>query len=512
MTTKNLFHQFIEALGIQHTSDFTDGVFEKHPYKYTLYGISRMLDYYRIPSTGIRLTEKEKLSQIDVPFIAQISNDLVVVEHIDDSTVSYNWYGERVKVDKSDFCSSWSGAALIAIPDTSSCEPEYKRHRLNSFLKQIRKHIPELSLIFILCCLFFTGYRPGPLQTAVAVCYAVGGCFSYLLLLQQMRIRSTLSDRVCHLLKHSSCRNVLESPAAHIPGGFTWSEAGLAYFITSALVTIFFNKSLSILAILSIGTLGYACWSIWYQKFRAGAWCPLCLAVQGVQLVIFFLFLSGGIYTSLHVNLIPALILFACYATALSVINRLSSMIAKTNKAKAREQAYEDLKLRKEVFEALLYKQPSYPSDETASCLLFGNPEAPHTITVFSNPFCNPCAAMHKRLHVLPGRRCNVRYILTYFNDKLSFANERLISAYMHYGPDKAWDIFGNWFDGGKTTPEKFFGTLESPASDYIVDEEMERHRKWKDTTKLMATPTILFDGYVLPQPYTVEDLIHFVS
>ena len=59
MTTKNLFHQFVEALGIQHTSDFTDGVFEKHPYKYTLYGISRMLDYYS--KTGYRTPAPVKM-------------------------------------------------------------------------------------------------------------------------------------------------------------------------------------------------------------------------------------------------------------------------------------------------------------------------------------------------------------------------------------------------------------------------------------------------------------------
>lgn len=512
MAAKNLFHQFVEALGVPHTSAFTDRVFETHPYKYTLYGIARMLREYGIQVTGIQLADKEKLADIGVPFIAQVSNDLVVVRGADQSSVAYDWYGERVRTGRAEFCAAWSGAALLAMPDENSREPEYRKHRLAALLEQTKRHVPELSLLLVFGCLLAAGYRPGRLQLAAAAGYAAGGWLSYLLLLQQLHIRGTLSDRACHLSKQNSCRNVLDSPAARIPGGFTWSEAGLAFFTTSAAAALCFPPSLPVLAILNACALGYVCWSVWYQKFRAGAWCPLCLSVQAVLVGVFLLFLCGGSYASPDISPIPAIIMTAGYASALSVINRLSALKAKAEKARAREQAYENLKLRKEVFEPLLRKQPAYPSDDAASHLLFGSPEATHTVTVFSNPFCNPCAAMHRRLHALPGRKCNVRYILTSFNEKLAFANERLIAAYLHAGPDRAWEIFDRWYDDGKTTPDSFFEAEHIPPAGPPVAEEMERHRKWKEATKLAATPTVLFDGHVLPQPYTVEDLIHFVS
>ena len=35
-------------------------------------------------------------------------------------------------------------------------------------------------------------------------------------------------------------------------------------------------------------------------------------------------------------------------------------------------------------------------------------------------------------------------------------------------------------------------------------------HVKWKKEKKLMATPTILINGYELPDVYKIEDLIFF--
>ena len=35
----------------------------------------------------------------------------------------------------------------------------------------------------------------------------------------------------------------------------------------------------------------------------------------------------------------------------------------------------------------------------------------------------------------------------------------------------------------------------------------MEKHRQWRKQTSLMATPTVLINGYKLPDEYELEDL-----
>ena len=40
----------------------------------------------------------------------------------------------------------------------------------------------------------------------------------------------------------------------------------------------------------------------------------------------------------------------------------------------------------------------------------------------------------------------------------------------------------------------------------------MERHREWRNRTSLIETPTILVNGYKLPDEYEIEDLAMIVN
>ena len=44
------------------------------------------------------------------------------------------------------------------------------------------------------------------------------------------------------------------------------------------------------------------------------------------------------------------------------------------------------------------------------------------------------------------------------------------------------------------------------------VTKELKRHNEWKETNKLSATPTILVNGYQLPEHYQIEDMAEFVD
>ena len=52
----------------------------------------------------------------------------------------------------------------------------------------------------------------------------------------------------------------------------------------------------------------------------------------------------------------------------------------------------------------------------------------------------------------------------------------------------------------------KYQYDINAPA----VEQEFRTHEEWKKETKLMATPTILINGYELPDVYKIEDLIFF--
>ena len=44
------------------------------------------------------------------------------------------------------------------------------------------------------------------------------------------------------------------------------------------------------------------------------------------------------------------------------------------------------------------------------------------------------------------------------------------------------------------------------------VETEFQKHEAWKAITQLRGTPTILVNGYQLPENYKTEDLIYFTK
>lgn len=71
------------------------------------------------------------------------------------------------------------------------------------------------------------------------------------------------------------------------------------------------------------------------------------------------------------------------------------------NKERGAKYELESLKMQEEVFVTLLKKQAKYPVSKSTSQIIFGNPNADLLISVFSNPHCEPCGRMHKRLREL---------------------------------------------------------------------------------------------------------------
>lgn len=108
MESYNLFIQLLKALKIQYTSTYTNEVYQSHPYKNNLFGLQQLLRLYHIESVTLKLNVKEEISKLHPPFIAQVANDLVIVNHQKENEFHYDWYGENIFMKKSDFFNIWS--------------------------------------------------------------------------------------------------------------------------------------------------------------------------------------------------------------------------------------------------------------------------------------------------------------------------------------------------------------------------------------------------------------------
>ena len=80
MEHDNLFIQILEILSIKHTEDFTIRFYESHPHKNNLFGLSEMLRYYNIENVAAEIQKtQENLSSLDVPFVAYVDHEFVLV-------------------------------------------------------------------------------------------------------------------------------------------------------------------------------------------------------------------------------------------------------------------------------------------------------------------------------------------------------------------------------------------------------------------------------------------------
>jgi len=180
-TRQNTFVAFLELLKVKHTGDYSCKIFNEHPHKYNLFGLSKMLSYYGIRNAGTKITNKEEdIVKIETPFIAHFGGDFAVVyktpkspegylEQIPQSfnpSIHFIRNGKKITIPVSQFIQSWSGVILLAETTPNSIEPEYKEHRKKEFFNIAQKSILFLAGILIFGIIYINQlFNPSILQS-----------------------------------------------------------------------------------------------------------------------------------------------------------------------------------------------------------------------------------------------------------------------------------------------------------------------------------------------------------
>jgi len=477
-----------------------------------------MLSDYGVENAATRITDKDNdLSRIETPFIAHTGSNFVIVHKMESDKVYYLWNGKKITLSIPQFIQSWSGIVLLAETTPASIEPDYQEHRKNELFGIAQKSILVLAGILLLGMAYINHSLYIHLGISILLLVNLIGVYiGYLLVLKQMHIHSRYADKICTLFSKSDCNNVLESGAAKLWGVFGWSEIGLGYFAANILLLLFLPQTVSLLALINILTLPYAFWSVWYQYAKAKQWCVLCLIVQVLLWSIFIVnCISGSIQIpTISYSIIQLFIVAGSVYTVLIVgLNLLIPVLSRGGEIENTRQEINSIKANEEVFRTLLTQQPRYEVSPADSQILFGNPDAPLKISILTNPFCNPCAKMHKRVEELlkdTKRKVCVQYLFSSFSPELEFANKYLIAAYLQKEQQEFERIISGWFEKGKLQEEEFFKNLQLDISNPIVETEFQQHEAWKAKTQLRATPTIIVNGYKLPDNYKIEDLQYF--
>ena len=126
MKKYNLFIDILQTLHVKHIEETTLQLFEQHPDKDNMYGLSMMLRAYGIETLGLQFENKEaSLQKLEAPFVANVDHELVMVKELSSVSVTYIWNGNEISLSSSDFVKQWSGAVLGFEANDHSIEPNY---------------------------------------------------------------------------------------------------------------------------------------------------------------------------------------------------------------------------------------------------------------------------------------------------------------------------------------------------------------------------------------------------
>lgn len=513
---QNVFTALLSLLKVKHTNRFSNNYYNEHPHKNNLYGISKMLSDYGIKNAGIRIKDKEKdIWEIESPFITLSGGDFVVVRDVSLTKVKYIWQGKDISSSINEFISVWSGIVLLLEPSLEAIEPEYNKNRKIALFHQMQT-ILFLGAVAIFLCI---GYISNSVYNnfgiiILSLLNLLGVYIGFSLVQKQLKIHSHYADKICTLFSKSDCNNILESKAAKIGGVIGWSEVGLGYFIANVFILSFLPSFIFYFAWINLLALPYSFWSVWYQKFKAQQWCPLCLIVQVLLWLIFVANIIFGNIQQPDFTWSNIILILCIYGIPIIGINILTAKLSDGNKVIAIQQEINSFKAQEKVFTTILSSQPYYETSKEDSNILFGNPQASLFITILTNPYCNPCAQMHTRvdsfLNEMKDKVC-IQYIFSSFNKELEPTARNLIAAYQK-NQSSAQTIYKDWFEKGIRQNDAFFNDFHLETHSFQAEDEFQRHETWKEKTQLIVTPTILVNGFKLPENYKIEDLRYFTE
>lgn len=511
---KNILEHFLDAIEVRYNKHFADKLYYEHPHRYNMYGLKRMLDVYGVNSLGVSIESKD-LSVLNYPCILHTYSGFVIGVDCNSNTITFLQHGKKTIVSHDTFKRMWTYNALVVEETTDAAEPDYKEHKREELISMIKTHIIPIVLIISVIIGIIVNYRTIGFFDYIRMGLSAIGILACISLIEkQLFGESRYGDRVCSLFHQSDCNNVLDGPKAKF-FGISWSEIGFGYFIANILLLSFIPASSCIVALINWIAMLYGVWSIYYQWRIAKSWCVLCIIVQlviwAMGITAAFSFLSE----TFALDIVSSL--QSCIVFTLSImITHQSVLVRESEKERIYAvQQYRALKANSDVAKALIEKGDYYETTLNDSSIIFGNPKARMRVTILSNPYCNPCARMHKQIEELLDIRGNeicVQYIFSSFNEKLEDSSRYLIYCYFKNAQSEALRKYNLWYAKEKFDYEKHIENVEEHIHAEWIEEEMGKHKMWRKKTSLIETPTILINGYRLPHEYKLIDLAMIVN
>lgn len=514
----------VRELNISVTSKSIEKELQRHPYSPSMLAISDVLNNFVIPNAAYNI-EFDELQAIDQPFIAVFGKkkqEFVLVKHLDKNrAVVFNEHWNNTSLTLAEFEKYYDGWILIAEKGEASGEFQYNSKRRSEVIESMRiPFLLSMALVFMGFSLFnLILHHVFTLQIGLLLLLKVIGVItSIILLLQSIDSNNSVVRRLCGLDDTKNCNVILASKAAKISNELSWSEVGFFYFAGTLLTLIFHSQrteTIQILGIFTLLTLPFTFYSIYYQFKIAKQWCLLCCIVQSLLWLEFFDFYPNLIhskawtYSANTVFIIPTLFLPAL-AWAF-----IKPYLVNFQQIDFLKQQLHLFKYNADYFNGLLNQEEPVSLVSQEDCIVIGNENASNIITIVSNPYCQPCADVHKAINELLGSGTNIKVQILFSTrgfegDPTTIVANHFMALGAAGDKKELKEALDVWYEQENKNYESW--KLNYPTDNTSHYDKIRRQKEWCSAADISGTPTLFLNGRKLPEVYFVEDLKYFIN
>jgi uncharacterized membrane protein len=317
--TVAVMQRAVRYFGIPVTRSSVKEALKSHSLYPTLKSICDVLEEWNVEHYPLKYDPAE-IKDIDTPYIAHLGGgggQLVFVTGSGNGKVTYyDSYSAKKETANQDFIEKCSGAVILLNTGERSGEKDYRKkwqeEAIDNSVLPVATGVAVLFIAVAAIHAFSTGsLLSGITPVLLLLAKLTGLTFSTLLVLHDYEVRLSLTDKLCHFNKATNCNTVLNDEASKIFGWIGWADTGFIYFLGGLLLLLqnISANNYSLLAILSVLSLPYPVFSVYYQGSVLKKWCPLCLGVQLVLIIEFFLLLRYFKYLSFSPGTVSSFIL-----------------------------------------------------------------------------------------------------------------------------------------------------------------------------------------------------------
>lgn len=512
--TTHLLHH----LGAPFSQDGLRKALRDHPDFPSLLSVSDTLNEWHMPTVACHIArENYHPAEFTFPFIASMANNggrFILVHQIADKQVSYSDENKKKAVmSEDDFLQHWTGILLQATLTANSGQPGHRTERMKDTFERIKIPLLAAALIAVLLCnLNYQAVNTG--YAAWLLLKITGVIVSILLLVHSLDANNPFIQTLCSLGTKDGCDAILKTDAAKVTSWLSWSEVGLLYFTGSLLAMVAVPVSLPLLAWLNILSLPYTCYSVIYQ-YRQQNWCVLCCTAQ---VLLWLEFLTNVGLNGLSfppdlslLSLTAGVKIVLCFVLPSLIWAAIKKSLGQAAQVDPMKQQLKKFKYNSDLFDQMLRKQPRYAVPDTLMPVSLGDPSAATIITMVSNPFCGPCAKAHQAIDEWLSYRKDLQLKIIFTSRDKDDERKLQVARHVHAltglnDPQLLKQALYDWY---AQTPKKYNAWAEKyPVSLENANHELtEIQRDWCHIIDVTYTPTILVNGYKLPEPYRLEDI-----